>query len=403
MRSTKPAAATSIKRPSRRGPASAKSPASPTPEGAEETRLLLVQGTDDFAVKQRARLVFQQWSEALGGMDHEIIDAQAGNTNEALKALGRLRESLQTLPFFGTGKAIWFQSCNFLGEERTATSQAVTQALGELAEELKQFSWENVRLLISAGKTDKRRSFYKTIEKLGTVETHTAWSLDDKDWALEAEAWTRRALRTRKKDINEEALAELVNNVGPNRQQLATEVEKLSLYVGERAAIATADVRAIVTRNKQARAFALADALGARDLPKVLQTLDNELWNLQFDRSRSEIGLLYGLISKVRAMLFLKEMMREGWVRAEAGYPQFKSQLGRVPADCFPDDKRFNPLSMHPFMLHRALGQARNYTSAELVRAMELLLECNRQLVSRSLDEALVLQQTLVQILRPDA
>jgi hypothetical protein len=37
----------------------------------------------------------------------------------------------------------------------------------------------------------------------------------------------------------------------------------------------------------------------------------------------------------------------------------------------------------------------------ELVRAMELLLECNRKLVSSNLEEALVLQQTLVQIVSP--
>ena len=53
---------------------------------------------------------------------------------------------------------------------------------------------------------------------------------------------------------------------------------------------------------------------------------------------------------------------------------------------------------MHPFTLHRALGQAKNYSSAELVRAMELLLACNQKLVSSGLDEALILQHTLVQI-----
>jgi len=334
-------------------------------------------------------------------MDHEIIDAQVSNTNEALKAIGRLRESLQTLPFFGSAKAIWFQSCNFLGEDRTATSKIVTETLTELADELKAFAWQNVRLLISAGKTDKRRSFYKTIEKIGSVESFSAWSLDDKDWASEAETWARRALRSFKKDITEAALTELVNCVGPNRQQLATEIEKLSLYVGEKGTVESEDVAAIVTRNKQARAFALADAFGDRDLPRLLQTLDNELWSMQFDKSRSEIGLLYGLISKVRAMLFLKEMIREGWIQVDAEYPRFKSQLNRVPADSFPDDKRLNPLSMHPFMLHRALGQTRHYASAELVCAMEMLLECNQLLVSRGLDESLVLQQTLVNILRP--
>src|SRR4051794_22406990 len=116
---------------------------------------VLICGDDEFAVKDRARQVYQQWCQELGGMDHEIIDAQAGNSGEALKALGRLREALQTLPFFGTGKAVWLQNCNFLGEERAASAQAVTESLADLSPELKKFSWGSVRLLISAGKVDK--------------------------------------------------------------------------------------------------------------------------------------------------------------------------------------------------------------------------------------------------------
>ena len=362
--------------------------------------LCLVWGEDDFGVKQRARKLYDQWSQELGGMDHEIIDAQAGNSGDALRALARLREALQTLPFFGTGKAIWLQNCNFLGDDRTASAQAVTESLASLGDELKKFSWGNVRLLISAGKVDRRKSFYKTVEKLGSVEAFAALSLDDKEWAAKAEDAALKALRTQKKQISDEALAELVTNVGPNLRQLHNEIEKLSLYVGERAEIEVADVRAIVTRNKQARAFALADAVGNRDLPGALTCLDEEFWSMQFDKDKSEIGLLYGLISKIRGMILLKEMQREKWIKPEATYPSFKSQLDRIPSDRLPEDKRFNPLSMHPFVLFNSLPQARKYNLDELVRAMELLLECNRKLISSQLDDKLVLQQTIVQIVR---
>jgi len=91
--------------------------------------------------------------------------------------------------------------------------------------------------------------------------------------------------------------------------------------------------------------------------------------------------------------------VREGWVTAGADYGRFKAQLERVPAGQFPADRKFNPLAMHPWMLHHALGQSKNYSTGELVRAMDLLLACNQQLVSRNLDEALVLQHALVQIL----
>ncbi len=250
------------------------------PPSAKLKPVALICGEDDYNVKQRAKQVYLQWSEELGGMDHEIIDASAGNSGEALKALARLREALQTLPFFGGAKVVWLQNCNFLADERTASAQAVTETLGEIAQELKDFSWTNVRLLVSAGKVDKRKVFYKTLEKLGTVEAFAGWSVDDRDWADQAETAAREGLRARKKEISDEALAELVSSTGPNARQLGNEVEKLALYVGGRAEIEVADVAAVCTRNKTARSFALGDALGDRDLARLLRTLDEALWEL---------------------------------------------------------------------------------------------------------------------------
>jgi DNA polymerase-3 subunit delta len=383
------------------------------PAAAKTTApLVLVCGEDEFAVKQRAKEIFHQWSAEGGGFGDETIDAGVNNGGEALAALARLREALQTLPFFGNAKVIWLRDCNFLGDDRVSASQAVTETLAEIADELKAFEWSGVRLLISAGKVDKRRVFFKTVEKLGTVENLAGWSADDKDWAEQAEMSARKAIRewpTRSGtglkpvplEIDDDALAALVSAVGPHPRLLASEVEKLCLYVGQRPQITAADVAAICTRNKTARAFAVADALGDRNLPVLLKRLDEELWDMQFDRDKSEIGLLYGLITKVRAMLLTREMVREGWLSADAEYGRFKAQLARVPADQLPTEKRFNPLAMHPFVLHRALQQSKNYSSAELIRAMNILLECNRRLVSSNLEESLVLQQALAQIVGP--
>lgn len=355
-------------------------------------------GEDDFAVKQAARQLHHSWTTELGGMDHETIDAAVGNSGEALNALKKFREALQTLPFFGGAKVVWLKDCNFLGEERTAQAAAVTEALGELAQELKTFQWQGVRLIVSAGKVDKRKVFFKTLDKLGTVQVLDGWS--EKDWQNQAEIAARKSIRELGKDATEDAIEELVQRVGPNPRQLGGEVEKLCLYVGARKEINLGDVQTICLRNKTSVAFALADALGDRNLPELLRRLDAELWEIRakIDKDKSVIGILYGLISKVRGMLLLREMVAEGWIKPDADYNRFKAQLERIPPENFPAEKKYNPLAMHPFMLHRALPQSRNYSSDELVRAMELLLRCNQRLVSSGLDDTIVLQQTLIQI-----
>ncbi len=361
--------------------------------------LVLITGQDEYAVKQRARLLYDEWRALAGGMDHDIIDAAVTNAAEALKAISALNLSLQTLPFFGESKVIWFKNCNFLGEERTATAQAVTDALNDFAATLKGFSWHGVRLLVSAEKIDKRKSFYKILEKLAVVENLNGWSVEDKDWAEQAEVCAGRALAGLRKSIDDDSMRLLVAMAGAEPRTLLNEIEKLALYTGDRGEIRREDVQAIVTKSKQARAFALGDAVGDRDLPRALRCLDEEIWAMRLDRQKSEIGLLYGLISKMRALIFLREMLHAGWVRADSDYNQFKAQLGQVPPEAVPEDKRYNPLSQNPYVLYKALGQARRYSTPELVLAMQRLLECNQDLISSKLDPALVLQRALVLII----
>jgi DNA polymerase III subunit delta len=374
----------------------------PMPTKAQQ-RVLLVHGGDEYGVKQRGREVYGEWSAEIGGTDHETIDATAANANEAVKALSRLRQALETLPFFGPGKVVWFRDCTFLGDDRTAGAAVVTDRLSALVPFLQGFPWGAVRLLVTAGKIDKRRAFYRTIEKIGGVEHFAELSFETKDWMERMAEAAERVLNESGKRIDPATLSDLVTMVGPNLRQLHQEIEKLVLYVGERAQVQGDDVKAIVSRNRQSRAFALGDALGGRDLPGLLKALGEELWEMQVDRKKSEIGVLYGLISKVRGMLLVKELFREGWLKPEGDYQRFKAQLARLADKPLPEDKKYNPRLMNAFVLFRAAQHARNYSTDELVAAMDRLLECNQRLVGSSLDDAVVLQRALVGIATPGA
>jgi len=369
------------------------------PEGP----LALIHGDDDFAVSQRARAINLAWCEAIGGMDHETIEATAANAGEATRALAKLHEALGTLPFFGTGKVVWFKDCNFLGDDRTAKSKEVSGGLADLAAMLKTFEWAGVRLLISGGRADKRKTFFKTLTKAGHVEEFVALSVDDHDWQAKAEQLVTATLKALNKKPDYAAVTEMAQMVGPNNRALASECEKVAAFVGDRAEISSADVQAIVTRGKHAKAFALGDALGDRDLPRLLKRLDEDLWAVKTDRKKSVIGLVAGLVSKVRSLLFARELLRTRRLNPSRAYGQFKSQLDGLSAEDFPTDRKISPLGMHPFVLFNATNQARNYKRTELIAALDLLLVCNRRLVSSSLDDRFLIQQTLIQIVNKEA
>ena len=362
--------------------------------------LCLIFGDENFLVRDRARSVYDGWCAEAGGEGHEIIDGTARNAAEALDALAKLNEAVQTLPFFGGAKVVWLRGANFLGDERTASSRDVTDRLNGLAKGWETFDWQGVRVLISCGKVDKRKAFFKSAKKIAAVED---LSIADKDRGSRAALIVRQRLAELGKKISPHVADELILLAGSDLQQLHTEADKLAAYVGEREEVMRQDVHEIATRTRQAQGFALADALGERNLPKLLRVLDEELWVVKLDAKKSPIALLYGLITKVRTMIFLKEMLRLKWIRTGGGYQQFKSQLEAIKDDRLPDDRKFNPKAMHPYMLFNALGHARQYSEGELTRAMDILLRCNRQLVSSSTDDTLILQQALVQIVNKAA
>src|SRR5690606_1673540 len=125
----------------------------------------------------------------------------------------------------------------------------------------------------------------------------------------------------------------------------------------------------------------------------------DELWAIRSDRQKSTIGLLYGLISKVRAMLLCKALAEEGLLGRVGDYQGFQRQLKRLQPGQMPADRRYNPLEINTYVMYRAALHAANFTREELVAAMEEVLRCNRDLVGSSLEGDFVLQLAITRIL----
>ena len=69
-------------------------------------------------------------------------------------------------------------------------------------------------------------------------------------------------------------LAFLLDAIGGDATRLASEIEKLSLYVGKERKVTLDDLRALVPNASQSNVFALVNALGKGDRPGALRSLD---------------------------------------------------------------------------------------------------------------------------------
>ncbi len=116
------------------------------------------------------------------------------------------------------------------------------------------------------------------------------------------------------KALEPDAARALQELVGESLNTLTEELEKLSLYVGERPAITIEDVEALVGQNRELSAFEMIDALVKQDTAKAVRLLERIL---EQDRSAEYtiIGLLGWYIRRLRkAQALLGKGLNEGQI-----------------------------------------------------------------------------------------
>jgi DNA polymerase-3 subunit delta len=374
----------------------------PVPATATKTKAIyLVGGADEFSIKETAaKLADKLAPKKAGEFGLEIIEGSAANQDEALRVLSRVREALNTVGLFGGGdKLVWLKNTDLLADSPTTRAEAVKEALTELADLLKSGLGEGVVLLISAVGCDRRKTLYKTLEKVGDVQFFEALEEGKGDSDEEIEAFIQTKLRADSKTMGAEAVQAFRELVAPSLREIANELEKLFLYVGKRHDITREDVRAICSVSRQAVIWELTDALGARRTTQAITALESLL-----DAGEQPIGVLMMLVAQFRLMLLARDLLERKLISVrdgQGGNFEFVKAFERLPEQVTAHFPRTKEGALpNAWRLYRCALGAKNFSTAELIRAMDLLLEANRQLVTTQLDDRLIIEEAIVKIAR---
>ncbi len=361
--------------------------------------IVLVGGDDEFLIKEKASALASSLTpENAGEWGLEIIEGAASNADDAVKALERLSEALNTIGLFGSSKVVWFKNTNLLGSVPVASCEVVKAALADFNSFLKQGLPDDVVLLISAIGFDRRKTLNKTIEKTGTVTLFVAPGEGKHDEG-EITTFIQNRLRAEKKRLIGQAFATFRALVATNMREIAGELVKLSLYVGDRSDITVADVRAVCTASRTAVIWELTDSLGARKLDAAVHSVENLL-----GAGEQPIGILMMLAAQFRLMLLSRDLLERRLVVANDGpnggvtFVRSFERLSELDKAHFPRGK--DGRLPNAWRLYRCALSAKNFSVDELMRAMEFILEANRQLVSTQLDDRLVLEHMMAEICR---
>ena len=196
--------------------------------------------------------------------------------------------------------------------------------------------------------------------------------------------WVMSEAEMREIRFDQDAARELVDALGADMMMVASEFEKLCLYVSSsgtagamaRNHVTLGDVETMVLAAKQRSLYELTDAISQHDRARALSLLHG-LLNASDGGEDSAIGHLYMLARTFRQMLIILERnvrdSRAIWAALWQGF--------RMP----------------PFAAEDLIRQARRYKSRrELTRALRLIARADLELRSSPPDKRLVLERLVL-------
>lgn len=238
-------------------------------------------------------------------------------------------DTAQTLPMFSNRRLVVVRQADKLN---VAVQEGLLPYLANPSPE--------TCLLFTAAKPDMRRKFFSELKKQsGTIEFKRLY--DDR-----LVPFIQAELSAKGKRIATAGAELLAFMVGNNLHELVSQIEKVTLYVGEKPQITVEDVRGIVSQCKEFGAFELARYMGEKDLPKAVTTLQQMLNN-----NLEAVMVIGAIASHFRRLWRIRELLDQ------------KVSQGDI---C-------KQLKISQFFIKEQLQQAKKHTVQQLERFHEQL------------------------------
>ena len=355
-----------------------------------------VVGSDEGLVREKA---LHLYNELTGGVDdgftHETIDGIADNSESAFEICSSTVQALLTMPMFGGDKVVWLRNANFLADNVTGRSQRTEAGVESLRATLEKGIPDGVKFLMTAQGVDKRRGFWKFIEKAADVQVHDRIDTSRDDWQDQVASLVTKRARELGLTFDRDAMALFVMLAGEQSQQIGNELEKLDLYLGEeRREVTEDDVRVLVPLSRAAVVFEIGKAIQMGNASRAIQLIDQQL-----EADESAIGIMRASIIGVVRNLFMAKLIIDKFKVPTGNYSAFSGGLNRLPESdraWLPQKKDGSGVNVFPIFL--AAENSKNFELAGLQKVMEATLKADQALVTTGLDHRLVLHRLIVEI-----
>jgi DNA polymerase III subunit delta len=369
-------------------------------------RFFAVVGSDEGAVKKRAHELAKELApKDASDFGVDLLDGAIENADQAVNRIHETIQAVQTLPFFGSEKLVWLKDANFLGDSVVGRSAHVQAALEQLKEILAAGLPSDVTVLLSATDVDKRRSFYKSISKLGRFEQFDRIDTTKSGWEEAVEGLAQHMAGERGLRFRPEALEAFARLAGADTRQIENEIEKIDLFLGgdvptssqpgKTREISLDVVHRLVARTATGVIWELGNAISRRNLTEALDLLQQLLF-----QGETAMGILFAaIIPTMRNLLAAKELCGSSGLKPPQAPFQFGPMISRLPESSISFLPRKKDGSINTDALGLAACEIRRFTIEELRQGLKDCLAANVRLVTTQLEPKLILSDLLVKLL----
>lgn len=298
--------------------------------------LYLVVGSEPFQaneiIKQfKTKFVKEQTSQAL---NFELWDGEGLNGSELLN-------SLDILPgLFSSEEEMRFIICQRF-DKAPAGSLEILQSY------FKNPSTGTVFLMV-ADKADKRKNWYKSVDEFGDIiEVREPY---DREWPK----WHGYFERKYGKKIEPAAWEMLVSGSGRCLSLLASEIEKITVYLNQKNILQITDVQAMGSYSGGEDIFSLVEDIALNKKASALRKYDALM-----RQGESDIKLLSIVVRQFR-------MIDQALRLSKSGITDPKLVAGQIGA--------------HPFFVSKIFDQMRKHSEEKLGHVLDLLAKSDYQI-----------------------
>ncbi|MDO8140557.1 MAG: DNA polymerase III subunit delta, partial [Candidatus Brocadiales bacterium] len=262
---------------------------------------------------------------------------------------GVIFDELRTRPFFASkNKLVVVEEADDFVEKNR-----------ENLEKYIQTPASHASLVLVCDKWDKRMKLATLVDKVGvSIECKKL-----KDHFLPN--WIPTRAKHYKKNISSVAAQKLVEDVGNNLAIIDKHLEKLSIYLGEKATIDERDVDALVGVDRSRTVFELTDAVAQRNVAAGLKILSQMLTH-----GEDSVRIISLLAWQIKRLWRAKQILKQGG----------------------DEHKVTSELQIVPFFAKRFFEQVKLFAEDDLMKKHALLLETDVKSKTSSFGTQLLLE-----------